>query len=93
MIRQAERHKKRIRHWSGAERGERALGEDRAEMIRQAERNEKRIRHRPGAEHGRHDDVAHETGDAREQRQAADSEDAVDHVFIPPHLWGGIKIA
>ena len=59
-------------------RRERALGEDRAEMIRQAERDQERVSDRPGAKHRRHHDVAQEAGDARDERQAADGEDAVD---------------
>ena len=64
-------------------RRERALGEDRAEMIGQPERDEERIRDRPGAEHRRHHDVAQEAGDARQERQAADGQDAVDHPSLP----------
>ncbi len=55
-----------------------ALGKDRAEMVRQAERDEERIRDRSRAEHRRHHDVAHEAGHARDEREAADGEDAVD---------------
>ena len=60
-------------------RVERAFGEDRAEMIGQPQRDEEGVRHRPGAEHRGKHDVAHEAGDARDQRPSADREDALDH--------------
>ncbi len=63
--------------------GERALGEDRAEMIGQPEGDEKRIRDRTRAKHRRHHDVAHKTRDARDQRPAADGEDVADHIAAP----------
>ena len=64
------------RHEGGVEG---AFGEDRAEMIGQPQRDEEGIGDRPGAEHRRQHDVAHEAGDARQQRQAADGEDASEH--------------
>ena len=64
------------RHEGGVEG---ALGEDRAEMIRQPQRDEERIRDRSGAEHGGQHDVARKAGEPREQRQAADGEDASNH--------------
>ena len=62
------------RHEGGVER---TLGEDRAEMIGQPQRDEERVGDRPGAEDRRQHDVAREAGDAREQREAADGEDAL----------------
>ena len=64
------RHERRV---------ERAFGEDRAEMIGQPQRHEEGVGDRSGAEHGRQHDVARKAGDAREQREAADGEDASDH--------------
>ena len=68
------------RHEGGVEG---AFGEDRAEMIGQAQRHEKGVGHRPGAQHRRQDDVADEAGDAREQRKAADGENAFNHRGMP----------
>ncbi len=64
------------RHEGGVEG---ALREDRAEMIGQPQRHEERIGDRPGAQHRREHDVARKAGDARQQREAADGEDASDH--------------
>ena len=64
------------RHEGGIER---ALGEDGAEMVRQAERDEKGVGHRAGAQNRGQDDVANEAGDARQQREAADGQNAIDH--------------
>ena len=62
------------------ERGiERAFGEDGAEMVGQPEGDEERVRHRPGADNGGEHDVAHEAGQARKQRIAADGEDLAEH--------------
>ena len=58
---------------------ERAFGEDRAEMIGQPQRHEEGVGDRARAEDGRQHDVAHKAGDARQQREAADREDASDH--------------
>lgn len=49
-----------------------ALAEDRAEMIGQAQRHRKGVHRRAGAQHGRQHDIAHEPGDPRDQRIAAD---------------------
>src|SRR5262249_39099171 len=54
---------------------------DCSEMVRQAECDQERVGNRAGAEDCRHHDVAHEAGHAREEREAADGEDAVDHVM------------
>ena len=64
------------RHEGGVER---ALGKDRAEMIGQAQRHEEGVRDRARAQDGRQHDVARKAGDARQQREAADREDAPDH--------------
>src|SRR5665647_1914423 len=69
------------RHEGGVER---AFGENGAEMIRQPQRDEKRVGHRTGAEHRRQYDVTDEAGEPREQREAADREDALDHRTIYP---------
>ena len=80
------RHERRV---------ERALGEDRAEMVGQPQRHEKRIGDRPGAEDGGQHDVAHESGDARQQRETADYGHLPDHAVgqaprsaSPSHLAG-----
>ena len=64
------------RHKGGIEG---TLGKNRAEMIGQPQRHEEGVRDRPGAEHGRQHDVARKAGQARQQRQAADGEDASEH--------------
>ena len=53
---------------------ERAFGKNGAEMIGQPEGDKEGIGDRPGAEDCREHDVAHEAGQAREQRKAADGE-------------------
>ena len=58
---------------------ERALGEDGTEMIRQPEGDEKRVGRRPGAKDGGEHDVAHEAGQTRQQRVAADGENLLEH--------------
>ncbi len=58
---------------------ERALGENGAEMVGQPEGDEERVGDRPGADNGREHDVAHEAGQARQQRVAADGENLPDH--------------
>ena len=58
---------------------ERALGEDRPEVIWQSQRDEERIRHRTGAEDRRQHDVAGKSGQTRQQGEAADGEDALEH--------------
>ena len=70
-------------------RGECPLGEDGAEMVGQPEGDEEGVGHRARAEHRRHDHVADEAGQARDQRQSADRGDAPDHarlrvVMCPP---------
>ena len=68
-------------------RGERPLGEDGAEMVGQPEGDEEGVGHRAGAEHRRHDHVADEAGQARDQGQSADRGDAPDHArFRVSHL-------
>ena len=69
------------RHEGGVER---ALGEDRAEMIGQPQRHEEGVGDRAGAEDRRQHDVARKAGDARQQREAADREDASDHGPLVP---------
>ena len=69
------------RHEGGVER---ALGEDGAEMVGQPQRDEEGVGHRPGAEHRGQHDVADEAGDARQQRKAADRQDAIDHRWTRP---------
>ena len=64
------------RHEGGVES---ALGKNSAEMIWQPQRDQKCIRHRPRAEDRRQHDVADESGHARQQGEAADGQDAVDH--------------
>ena len=62
------------------ERGiEGAFGENGAEMVGQPQRHKEGIRRRSRAEDGGEHDVAHKAGDAREQRQPADREDAINH--------------
>ena len=62
------------------ERGvEGALGEDRAKVVGNPQRDEEGVGDRPGAEHPRQHDVARKAGKAREQREAADGEDASNH--------------
>src|SRR5262249_51980635 len=62
------------------ERGiEGALPEDRAEMVGQPQRDKECVGNRAGTEHGSQRDVADEAGQAREQRESADREDASDH--------------
>ena len=58
---------------------ERAFGEDGAEMVRQPEGDEERIGRRPGAKDGGEHDVAHEAGQPRQKRVAADGENLLDH--------------
>ena len=71
------------RHEGGVEG---ALGEDRAKMIGQPQRHEKRIRDGPRAENGGKHDVARESGQPREQRITADSEDASEHAPLLAHI-------
>ncbi len=59
------------------------FGEDGAEMVGQPQRDEEGVGHRPGAEHRGQHDVADKAGDAREQREAADREDAFNHQGNP----------
>ena len=73
------------RHEGGVEG---ALGEDRAEMIGQPKRDEERVRDRPGAQDRRQHDVARKAGEAREQREAADGEDASEHAPLLAHTFG-----
>ena len=68
-----------VNQWDRAHKGENG-----AKMIRQAQCDKKGVSHRAGAEHRRQDDVADEAGDPREQREAADREDALDHRSMPP---------
>ena len=56
-----------------------ALGEDGAKMIGQAQGDKERIRYRSGTEDRRQHDVAQKSGDARDERQAADGHDAFEH--------------
>ena len=63
-------------------RGERAFGEDGAEMVGQPEGDEEGVGHGAGAEHRRHDHVADEAGEARDEGQPADRGDAPDHALI-----------
>ncbi len=56
-----------------------AFGENGAEMIRQPESHEKGVGRRPCAEDRGQHDVTDKTGDPRQQRQAADREDSLDH--------------
>ena len=70
-------------------RSKRALGEDGAEMVGQPEGDEEGVGHGARAEHRRHDHVADEAGEARDERQSADRGDAPDHagfraVISPP---------
>ncbi len=69
------------RHKGGVEG---ALGEDGAEMIGQPQRHEEGVGGRPGAQHRRQHDVAEKAGDPREQRVAADREDAFNHRSVVP---------
>ena len=55
------------------------FGKDGAEMIWKPQRDEERIGDRTGAEDRGQHDVAQESGDARNERQAADGQDAVEH--------------
>ncbi len=64
------------RHEGGIEG---ALGEDGPEMVGQSQRDEKRVGNRAGAEHGGEHDVANKAGEARDEGQAADGQDALDH--------------
>ena len=64
-------------------RGERPFGEDGAEMVGQPEGDEEGVGHRARAEHRRHDHVADEAGQARDQGQPADRGDAPDHAANP----------
>ena len=66
------------RHEGGVES---AFRENGAEMVRQAQRHEKGVGHRPGAQYRGQDNVADEAGEPREQREAADCENALDHRF------------
>ena len=67
------------------ERGvEGAFGENGAEMVRQPERDKEGVGDGTGAEDRRQHDVAHETGQAREQRIAADGEDPIEHCCLVP---------
>ena len=76
------------------ERGiEGAFGENGAEMVRQPERDKEGVGNGTGADDRRQHDVAHETGQAREQRIAADGEDAIEHCCLfPSPLWGGVGV-
>ncbi len=74
------------RHVSGVEG---ALGEDGAEMVGQAQSDEKGVGHRPGAQDRRQDDVADKAGDSRQQGEAADREDALNHQSILPR-WASV---
>ena len=67
------------RHEGGVER---AFGEDGAKVIRQPEGDEERVGDRAGSQHRRHQHVAEEAGQAREQRESAHRQDAVDHAYI-----------
>ena len=60
-------------------RAECAFGKDGAEVIGQPKRDEERIRDGSGAEDRRHDHVAQEPRDPRDQGEAANREDALDH--------------
>ena len=60
-------------------RVERALAENGAKVIGQAEGDDERVGHEPSAERRRKHDVARETGDARQQREAADGKQVADH--------------
>src|SRR6187402_1062658 len=71
------------RHEGGVEG---ALGEDRAKMIGQPQRDEKSVRDRAGAKNRGEHDVARETGQPREQRITADSEDASEHAMLLAHI-------
>ena len=71
------------RHEGGVEG---ALGEDRAKMIGQPQRHEKRIRDGSRAENGGKHDVARESGQPREQRITANSEDASKHAPLLAHI-------
>ncbi len=64
------------RHEGGVER---AFGEDRAEMVGQPQRDEEGVGDRPRAQDRGQHDVARKAGDAREQREAADCENASEH--------------
>jgi hypothetical protein len=51
---------------------ERAFAEQAAQQVRDAERDVEGVERRPGAEHRRDDDVAHQPGDPRRQREERD---------------------
>ena len=67
------------RHEGGSEG---AFGEDGAEMVGQPEGDEEGVGHRSGAEDRGHDHVTNEAGEARDEREAADSGDTSDHVVL-----------
>ena len=52
-----------------------ALGEEAAEHVRQREGDQEGLRHRAGAEERRHDDVAGEAEDARDEGPGSDAEE------------------
>ncbi len=56
-----------------------AFGENGAEMVRQPQRDKEGVGRRPGAEDSGEHDVAHKSGDPRQQRQPADRENAIYH--------------
>ena len=64
----------------------RAFGKNAAEMVRQSKRDQERIGDRPGAENSRHENVAQEAGEPRDQRPSADRQDPFDHAFTTTRL-------
>ena len=62
-------------------RGERALGENGAEVVGKAEGDEKGVGDRACPEDRRHDHVTDKAGKARDQRQTADGGDAPNHAL------------
>ena len=74
-------------------RREGAFGEQAAEEVRQLESDEEGIGHRARAQHRRQHDVADETHEAAQQREAADGGDGAAEAhapsFPPPSYGGG----
>ena len=64
------------RHKGGVEG---PFGEYGAEMVGQAQRDKKGVGNRAGAQHGGQNNVANEAADTRQQRKAADGQNAVNH--------------
>ncbi len=65
---------------SGDERSvERPFGEYGAEVVGQSQSHEEGVGHGPGAENGGQDDIAGKAGRTREEREAADSQNPINH--------------